>query len=283
MHLNRVSHAISHHPMPNTEWDLEILGHEPWLYNMVARPANKWVVLYGPLLCCSGHLLDVLFTWARVLRRQQRCELEMLSNPLQLAALCWGCGVATGCAMFALMFLVFGGIDSYAGYPLHHTEEAWTVGDTAHARKRDLAEHILAATVDYDGKLAAACSLRVWRWLTMILLRSRRDGHVAVDAVLRADAQPRPAPHLPHRRLQPLPDHPPGLRADPAGVWCAAEGHCPAAHLLRDVARVAAWDELGYRQQGEAELRNTIVGFISHRSSAPFTRARIRARLGAAV
>ena len=55
--------------------------------------------------------------------------------------------------MFALMFLVFGGIDSYAGYPLHHTEEAWTVGDTAHARKRDLAEHILAATVDYDGKL----------------------------------------------------------------------------------------------------------------------------------
>lgn len=29
IHLNRVSHAISHHPMPNTEWDLEILGHEP--------------------------------------------------------------------------------------------------------------------------------------------------------------------------------------------------------------------------------------------------------------
>ena len=92
-----------------------------------------------------------------MLRGQQRFALEMLSNPLQLAALCSGCGVTTGCAMFALMFLIFGGIDSYAGYPLHHTEEAWTVGDTAHARKRDLAEHILAATVDYDGTLAAAC------------------------------------------------------------------------------------------------------------------------------
>jgi hypothetical protein len=74
------------------------------------------------------------------------------------------------------MFVVFGAIDSYAGknqsfsliisdpstkysmlytaliqtvfclckgYPLHHTESAWTVGDTAHPRKRDLAEHLI--------------------------------------------------------------------------------------------------------------------------------------------
>ena len=48
------------------------------------------------------------------------------------------------------MFLTFGLVDSYAGYPLHHTESAWTVGDTSHKRKRDLAEHIIASTVDYD-------------------------------------------------------------------------------------------------------------------------------------
>ena len=55
---NRVSHAISHHPQPNTNWDLEILGLEPWLYNMVDRPANsRLVIIYGPLLCMSGHLL----------------------------------------------------------------------------------------------------------------------------------------------------------------------------------------------------------------------------------
>ena len=28
---NRVSHAISHHLQPNTNWDLEILGLKPWL------------------------------------------------------------------------------------------------------------------------------------------------------------------------------------------------------------------------------------------------------------
>lgn len=33
---------------------------------------------------------------------------------------------------------------------LHHTEAAWTVGDASHPRKRDLAEHIVASTVDYD-------------------------------------------------------------------------------------------------------------------------------------
>lgn len=75
IHLNRVSHAISHHPMPNTEWDLEILGHEPWLFNMVDRPANSaWVALYGPLLCCSGHLLDVVFLWCVSCRRRRRCH-----------------------------------------------------------------------------------------------------------------------------------------------------------------------------------------------------------------
>jgi uncharacterized membrane protein YqjE len=186
IHLNRVSHAISHHPMPNTEWDLEILGHEPWMFNMVDRPANsKWILFYGPVLCASGHLLDVLFTWQRVLTGKQAFAYEMLSNPLQLLLLCsLGNGVAIGLAMFTLMFLVFGAIDSYAGYPvrtvrsiivvlytvvsvliaiwhvgrcphvdvaqLHHTEAAWTVGDRSHLRKRDLAEHIIASTVDYD-------------------------------------------------------------------------------------------------------------------------------------
>eukprot|EP00928_Gymnodinium_smaydae_P064357 TRINITY_DN47703_c0_g1_i1.p1 TRINITY_DN47703_c0_g1~~TRINITY_DN47703_c0_g1_i1.p1 ORF type:complete len:459 (-),score=28.18 TRINITY_DN47703_c0_g1_i1:83-1399(-) len=152
VHLNRVSHAISHHPMPNTEWDLEILGHEPWLYNMVDRPANsKWVLVYGPWLCASGHLLDIMFTWMRILGRRQSLKFELFSNPLQLALLCsFGNGVATGCSMFLLVFLVFGTIDSYAGYPLHHTEQAWTVGDRSHERKRDLAEHIVASTVDYD-------------------------------------------------------------------------------------------------------------------------------------
>ena len=54
--------------MPRAEWDLEILGHEPWLFNMVDRPSNsRWVALYGPLLCCAGHLLDVVFTWRRIL------------------------------------------------------------------------------------------------------------------------------------------------------------------------------------------------------------------------
>jgi hypothetical protein len=33
---------------------------------------------------------------------------------------------------------------------LHHTEAAWTVGNESHPRKRDLAEHIIASTVDYD-------------------------------------------------------------------------------------------------------------------------------------
>lgn len=98
VHLNRVSHAISHHPMPNTEWDLEILGHEPWLYNMVDRPPNnKLVVFYGPLLCASGHLLDVLFTWCRVLRGKQCFELEMLTNVLQIVLLSGsGCGAVWG-------------------------------------------------------------------------------------------------------------------------------------------------------------------------------------------
>ena len=156
MHLNRVSHAISHHPMPNTEWDLEILGHEPWLYNMVRDGAagtsnSKLVVLYGPLLCASGHLLDVLFTWRKILLGKQRFELEMLCNPLQLLLLVRARGnLFSGFALWCAMFLVFGAIDSYAGYPLHHTEEAWTVGDPKHERKRDLAEHIVAATVDYD-------------------------------------------------------------------------------------------------------------------------------------
>ena len=81
VHLNRVSHAISHHPRPNTDGDLEILGHEPWLYNMVSKPPNsKWVALYGPLLCMAGHLLDVVFTWSRVLRGKQAFEWELLSN-----------------------------------------------------------------------------------------------------------------------------------------------------------------------------------------------------------
>lgn len=152
IHLQRVSHAMSHHPMPNTEWDLEILGHEPWMYNMVDRPANnKWILVYGPLLCASGHLLDVILTWRRLLTLQQRFEWEMISNPLQLLLLCsLGNGVITGVVNFALMFLVFGAVDSYAGYPLHHTEAAWTVGDKTHSRKRDLAEHIVASTVDYD-------------------------------------------------------------------------------------------------------------------------------------
>jgi hypothetical protein len=90
------------------------------MYNMVDRPANnKWILLYGPLLCASGHLLDVLLTWRRILLRQQAFELEMLSNPLQLLLLCsLGNGIPTGCAMFALMFLVFGAVDSYAGYPV---------------------------------------------------------------------------------------------------------------------------------------------------------------------
>ena len=151
VHLNRVSHAISHHPMPNTNWDLEILGHEPWLFNMVDRPANsRWIVIYGPLLCCSGHLLDVVFTWSRILSRRQAFELEMLSNVLQLAALCYGCGMPRAVLCWCTMFLVFGAINAYAGYPLHHTESAWTIGDKSHARKRDMAEHIIAATVDYD-------------------------------------------------------------------------------------------------------------------------------------
>lgn len=151
VHLNRVSHAISHHPMPNTDWDLEILGHEPWLFNMCDRPANsRWVALYGPLLCCSGHLLDVVLTWSRILTGRQAFEIEMLSNVLQVAALCCGCGVLRGTLCWGTMFLAFGAIDAYAGYPLHHTEGAWTVGDAAHARKRDLAEHVVAATVDYD-------------------------------------------------------------------------------------------------------------------------------------
>ena len=58
VHLNRVSHAISHHPMPNTDWDLEILGWEPWLYNMVDRPKNsKWILFYGNFtsLVCIAH------------------------------------------------------------------------------------------------------------------------------------------------------------------------------------------------------------------------------------
>lgn len=147
VNLNRVSHAISHHPMPNTEWDLEILGHEPWcdafhtcvvkqhsdrirpptrLFNMVNRPANsKLIFFYGPLLCCAGHLLDVIFTWVRIIRGKQTFEFEMLTNIVQLCLLCVGRGVISGCIWFCIMFLVFGFIDSYAGYPLHHTEAAW--------------------------------------------------------------------------------------------------------------------------------------------------------------
>merc|ERR1712072_1399112 len=118
---------------------------------MVDRPANsQWVVLYGPLLCCAGHLLDVVLTWWRVLRGQQSFEWELLSNAIQVALLCFGCGLRHGVVLWCVMFLAFGAIDSYAGYPLHHTERAWTVGDSSHPRKRDMAEHIVAATVDYD-------------------------------------------------------------------------------------------------------------------------------------
>ena len=48
------------------------------------------------------------------------------------------------------MILSFGAIDAVASFPLHHTEAAWTVGDPSHVRKRDLAEHVMASTVDYD-------------------------------------------------------------------------------------------------------------------------------------
>ena len=90
VHLNRVSHAISHHPRPNTEWDLEILGLEPWLYNMVSSPENPAAVaLYGPLLCASAHLLDILAMWWRLASRRQPTgfRAECLSNAAQLALL----------------------------------------------------------------------------------------------------------------------------------------------------------------------------------------------------
>ena len=154
VHLQRISHAISHHPRPNTFHDLEILGLEPFLFNMVCSPRNHpAVALYGPLLCASAHLLDVLLLWWRMLRGATPVRLECFSNALQLLLLCC-CGASHGAARgalcFAAMFLVFGAIDSFAGFPLHHTERAWTEGNTHHARKRDLAEHIVASTVDYD-------------------------------------------------------------------------------------------------------------------------------------
>ena len=160
---NRVSHVISHHPRPNTNWDLEILGLEPWLYNMVDRPANsKWVVLYGPVLCMSGHLLDVVLLWKGLALGKEPFRLEYLSNALQLGALAYCNGPAGGAVLFCIMFLTFGGIDSYAGYPLHHTESAWTVGDVSHKRKRDIGEHLVATTVDYCTD-AAERGVLFWR------------------------------------------------------------------------------------------------------------------------
>jgi fatty acid desaturase len=85
-----------------------------------------------------------------VLRGRQPLRLEMLTNVAQLGLLCGWLGLGRGLGCWVVTFLVFGAIDAYAGYPLHHTESAWTVGDPAHSRKRDMAEHIVAATVDYD-------------------------------------------------------------------------------------------------------------------------------------
>lgn len=176
MHLNRVSHALSHHPRPNTEWDLEILGLEPWMYNMVNRQANSpWIAAYGPVLCASAHLLDIVGLWTKLLMGKQPFRIEMLSNILQLAVLCaFRASLLDAFLIWCTMLLVFGAIDSYAGFPLHHTEAAWTegtlymrhahcctlrkynidagfsLGDTAHERKLDMGEHIMASTVDYD-------------------------------------------------------------------------------------------------------------------------------------
>ena len=160
---NRVSHAISHHPQPNTNWDLEIIGLEPWLYNMVDRPANsRWVKLYGPLLCMSGHLMDTLLLWKNVIIGKEHFEIDYLSNVLQLACLSYCNGMLHGLLLYVIMFLVFGGIDSYAGYPLHHTADAWTVGSKEHDRKRDLLEHLVATTVDYNTD-ACNSGWKFWR------------------------------------------------------------------------------------------------------------------------
>ena len=151
---NRISHAISHHPQPNTNWDLEILGLEPWLYNMVDRPANsRLVIIYGPLLCMSGHLLDIILLWRNILLNIEPFEMEYISNMLQLFILCYFNGMVNGIKLFIIMFLIFGAIDSYAGYPLHHTELAWTVGSKKHEQKRDLLAHLVATTVDYNTEV----------------------------------------------------------------------------------------------------------------------------------
>ena len=75
--------------------------------------------------------------------------------------LCAGQGLVPGLGLWCVIFMVFGGIDSYAGYPLHHTESAWTVGEGP--RKRDIAEHIMASTVDYDvGAMGAWQSMLMY-------------------------------------------------------------------------------------------------------------------------
>ena len=181
VHLNRVSHAISHHPRPNTEWDLEILGLEPWLYNMVSSPENPAAVaLYGPLLCASAHLLDILAMWWRLASRRQPTgfRAECLSNAAQLALLVLGNGsFLRGLSCFVVMMLSFGLVDSFAGFPLHHAEQAWTEGDQRHGRKRDFAEHVLASTVDYslDDEDGIPLGRPSWRSL---LLFELMPGHV---------------------------------------------------------------------------------------------------------
>ena len=64
---------------------------------------NPLTITLGPLLCASGHLLDILFTWSRLVTFRQRFEWEMLTNPLQLFLLCsiGGNGIWIGCKLFA--------------------------------------------------------------------------------------------------------------------------------------------------------------------------------------
>ena len=181
VHLNRISHALSHHPRPNTKWDLEILGLEPWLYNMVASPSNPIAVaLYGPILCACAHLLDILAMWWRLASGQQPTgfRVECLSNAAQLALLVLGNGsLLRSLSCFVVMMLTFGLMDSFAGFPLHHTERAWTEGDQRHKRKRDFAEHVLASTVDYslDDEDGIPVGRPSWRSL---LLFELMPGHV---------------------------------------------------------------------------------------------------------
>ena len=106
---------------------------------------------YGPPLICFGHLLDVLGLWVQLASGQIHVyKLELFANAFQLALLMVSCGVARGVGLFVTMFYVFGVLDSYAGFPLHHASKAWTQeGETARLEgTRDLAEHMAAATVE---------------------------------------------------------------------------------------------------------------------------------------